>query len=304
MKTTLEALATTTGTAAAAPGATAERLQVLALVEQFEGMLLTEMLRDVRAGDEDDGGFGLGSSTMTDLMQGEFGLALSRGGGLGLGEMLASALVKRGASVPAAIGALDAAADATLSGSVESVSALVPGAGGRVRDGGMTPPAHTHQHDRETVGDADDAVALVSGGVPVTSAFGWRSDPFTGHLRFHRGVDLAMAYGSEVRAFGPGVVSSAGERPGYGLTVVIDHGQGKETLYGHLSAIDVTPGQAVEGGQRLARSGQSGRATGAHLHFEAREFGRAVEAGRLAGVIHGRLADTSVGNSDAGGDRD
>ena len=73
MKTTLESLALAQ---APAPKTTAEaeHLQVLALVEQFEGMLLSEMLRDVRAGDEEEDGFGLGASTMTDTMQGEFGL--------------------------------------------------------------------------------------------------------------------------------------------------------------------------------------------------------------------------------------
>lgn len=277
MKTTLEALATGAAGGAVTP-APAERLQVLALVEQFEGMLLTEMLRDVRAGDEDDGGFGLGSSTMTDVMQGEFGLALSQAGGLGLGQMLASAL-RRGESQ------------------------VKPGP-----EWGLTPfkvgpdfssaaPAHDHVDDASPVARVDPA-DVVAAGVPVTSGFGWRQDPFTGQARFHRGMDLAMAYGSEVRSFGPGVVTSAGDRQGYGLTVVVDHGDGRETLYAHLSAIDVTPGQAVEAGQRLARSGNSGRATGAHLHFEAREFGRAVDVARLAGVRSGRPADTGVGGPD------
>ncbi len=74
----------------------AERLQVLTLVQQFEGMLLTEMLRDVRAGDEDDeASFGFGGSAMNDMMQAEFGAALSRAGGLGMGEMLAKALARQ-----------------------------------------------------------------------------------------------------------------------------------------------------------------------------------------------------------------
>ena len=133
---------------------------------------------------------------------------------------------------------------------------------------------------------------------PVSSAFGWRHDPFTGQARFHKGVDLAAAYGTEVRAFDGGVVQSAGERSGYGLTVVVDHGGGRETLYAHLSSLTVAAGERVDAGQPIARSGNSGRATGAHLHFEAREFGRPVDAGRLAAVWNGRASDTGVGATD------
>lgn len=264
--------------AALPPERQAERLQVLALVEQFEGMLLTEMLRDVDAGDgEDEDAFGLGGSTMTDMMKGEFGLALSRAGGLGLRELLAGALL----GGPAA----DGAGAAGLR-PVDLTPAVVPG---RTP---VTPPP-----DAGLAGSGR-AADIVAASTPVSSAYGWRSDPFTGQARFHRGVDLALAYGSDVRAFGPGVVSSAGERPGYGMTVVVDHGGGRETLYAHLSAIDVAPGQRVEAGQRIARSGNSGRATGAHLHFEAREFGQAVDAEALEATWAGRSVDRGVGPSD------
>ena len=112
------------------------------------------------------------------------------------------------------------------------------------------------------------------------------------------GVDLALAYGSEVKAYGSGVVTAAGDRPGYGLTVVVDHGGGRETLYAHLSSLDVQPGDAVTAGQRIARSGNSGRATGAHLHFEAREFGRPVDVAGLEAGWAGRAVDTGVGKPD------
>lgn len=264
------------------PEKRAERLQVLALVEQFEGMLLTEMLRDVQAGDEDEGeAFGLGGSTMTDVMRGEFGLALSRAGGLGLGKVLADALTRQGPVEPGGHAHPDAAIPA---GVASVVSAAMPGRAGL--------PGHVPHSGVEPGG-------VVAASAPVTSDYGWRTDPFTGQPRFHRGIDLALAYGSEVRAFGPGVVRSAGERQGYGLTVVVDHGHGRETLYAHLSALDVVPGQPVEAGQRIARSGNSGRATGAHLHFEAREFGQPVDAGRLAAGWGGRPLDTGVGASDA-----
>lgn len=290
MKATLDTLGLD-AVAALPPEKRAERMQVLALVEQFEGMLLTEMLRDVQAGDQDEGeAFGLGGSTMTDVMQGEFGLALSRAGGIGLGRMLADALGSRGTLVSDTAAHVDG--PSREAGAPEPGAEGIPVAGPAAALGlGTRLPGAISEHD----GRAADIVAA---SVPVTSEYGWRSDPFTGQARFHRGVDLALAYGSDVRSFGAGVVRSAGERQGYGLTVVVDHGQGRETLYAHLSAVDVAPGQVVDAGQRIARSGSSGRATGAHLHFEAREFGQPVDAGRLAAGWAGRPLDTSVGESD------
>jgi murein DD-endopeptidase MepM/ murein hydrolase activator NlpD len=289
MKTTLESLAIAQAPLQAPKTpAEAERMQVLALVEQFEGMLLSEMLRDVRAGDEDDAeGFGLGASTMTDTMQGEFGLALSRAGGLGLGDVLAKALLRK-AQTDAAVEA------AVVPTAIAAPTLSAPGV--------PTPRAPGHDHEHDPAGHADPTgdvpAEVVAGGVPVTSAFGWRSDPFTGRATFHKGVDLAAADGTDVHAFDGGVVKSAGDRPGYGLTVVVDHGSGRETLYAHLSSMAVAAGDAVAAGQPIARSGSSGRATGAHLHFEAREYGRPVDAGRLAAVWQGRPPDTSVGGSD------
>lgn len=293
MKTTLETLAAATpveGGSQAAAQAQASRLQVLALVEQFEGMLLTEMLKDV-GGDteEDDGALGLGGSTMPDMMRGEFGRALSQSGGIGLGEMLSRAMLKSEASGAAAL-PLAAMAPASA---LPAATAIAPASGA-----GPAPAVFPVAIPTPLAGDATEGLDLVADASRVSSRFGWRPDPFTGETRFHRGVDLALAYGSDVRSFGDGVVTAAGERPGYGLTVMVDHGQGRETLYAHLSSIDVAPGQTVTAGQRLARSGRSGRATGPHLHVEAREFGRPVDIDRVATAWNGRLADTSVGGSD------
>ncbi|MBP7779426.1 MAG: peptidoglycan DD-metalloendopeptidase family protein [Acidobacteria bacterium] len=282
MKTTFDSPIAQTQAPMPRTAAEAERLQVLTLVEQFEGMLLSEMLRDIRAGDEDEeAGFGLGASTMTDTMQGEFGLALSRAGGLGLGEMLAAALLRK--TQPAA----------------DSTSAVSPAPAESVRHGVPSAGALLHgPSPAVAVPTGGGPAAVVPEAVAVSSGYGWRSDPFSGRATFHKGIDLAAAYGTEVRAFGGGVVRSAGERSGYGLTVVVDHGGGRETLYAHLSTVAVAPGDTVDAGQPIARSGNSGRATGAHLHFEAREFGRPVDAGRLAAAWSGRMADAGVGGSD------
>ena len=116
----------------------------------------------------------------------------------------------------------------------------------------------------------------------VSSAYGWRADPLNGHARFHKGTDIALAYGHEVQAAASGRVAFAGEQPGYGMTVVIDHGAGLETRYAHLSGYSVRVGDSVGSGQVVARSGNSGRSTGPHLHFEVLQGGRAVDPKSMA----------------------
>ena len=105
----------------------------------------------------------------------------------------------------------------------------------------------------------------------VTSEFGNRRDPFTGERRGHTGMDLAVPTGTSVRAALPGTVTvSAYNRGGYGYYVMIDHGDGLATLYGHCSQLLARVGQTVEAGDVIALSGSTGRSTGPHLHFEVR----------------------------------
>jgi murein DD-endopeptidase MepM/ murein hydrolase activator NlpD len=105
---------------------------------------------------------------------------------------------------------------------------------------------------------------------PVASSFGEREDPINGEGAFHSGIDIDAPYGTPVRAAGDGDVMDAQMGAGYGRAVVLNHGHDLETLYGHLSAIAVFPGQHVTRGQIIGYVGQSGRATGPHLHYEVR----------------------------------
>ena len=107
---------------------------------------------------------------------------------------------------------------------------------------------------------------------PVTSNFGWRIHPISGGNRFHRGIDLGAPYGSPVVSAKAGVIEAAGEMDGYGLTVVIRHKDGQQTLYAHLSGIYVKPGDAVPQGQLIGLVGSTGNSTGPHLHFELHEL--------------------------------
>ncbi|MGH9864437.1 MAG: M23 family metallopeptidase [Candidatus Acidiferrales bacterium] len=104
----------------------------------------------------------------------------------------------------------------------------------------------------------------------ITSRFGDRLDPFGGEGEFHRGLDIASHYGDDVRAAGDGVVIFTGDRQGYGRVVIIDHGFGLTTWYAHLSGYAAQAGTPVKRGDVIAYEGESGHATGAHLHFEVR----------------------------------
>jgi len=111
----------------------------------------------------------------------------------------------------------------------------------------------------------------------ISSGYGLRLHPFGGGAKFHGGVDFAAPAGTTVHATGAGVVTFASWYGNYGLCVVIDHGGGTSTLFGHLSAIAATPGEPVEPGQSIGRVGSTGRSTGPHLHYEVRLGGRPVD---------------------------
>lgn len=107
-------------------------------------------------------------------------------------------------------------------------------------------------------------------GVPyrLTSNYGVRVDPFKKRPGWHNGIDMAAYHGAPIVAAGPGVVSFAGVRSGYGRLVEIDHGHGFKSRYGHLSGITVKKGETVEVGDLVGKMGTTGRSTGDHLHFE------------------------------------
>ena len=109
-----------------------------------------------------------------------------------------------------------------------------------------------------------------------TSAFGYRSDPFTGRRAFHRGIDIVAPAGKEVHATGDGIVTRAGRAQALGNAVYISHGFGYSTRYGHMSRVHVKVGQKVSRGDVIGLVGSSGRATGTHVHYEVHVDGRAV----------------------------
>lgn len=122
----------------------------------------------------------------------------------------------------------------------------------------------------------------------VSDRYGWRKDPFTGQQTFHSGIDLACAEGTAVAAVQDAVVTVSKHSATYGNYLRLLHPDGSETLYAHLQYLYVRVGEIVRAGQVIGTAGSTGRATGAHLHFELRRKGAACDPAETLG-----LADAS-----------
>ena len=111
----------------------------------------------------------------------------------------------------------------------------------------------------------------------ITSTFGHRENPFDGSgVETHKGLDISGPIGSPVKAMAKGQVEFAGEKGGFGNCIILKHGNGFETLYGHLSKILVKVGQSVSIGEEIGRIGSTGRSTGPHLHYEIHKNGKKI----------------------------
>lgn len=110
-------------------------------------------------------------------------------------------------------------------------------------------------------------------GGSITSGVGMRIDPIDGKWRHHNGIDIAIPEGTPVSPAAPGIVVYSGLRSGYGFTVLVEHDNGLITLYGHNSRLLVINGQQIDAETVIALSGNTGRSTGPHLHFEAWQAG-------------------------------
>lgn len=272
----------------------AERAQLKLLAQEFEALLMNEMLGSWReslmsssGNEESDHGMG----TMVDMVGAEFGRALSRSGGLGIAAQLLKAFDRQIVDVT------DSPTTASEPISSQGVNpdavhrrVAQTGASARLEravQAALTPAARSALV--EPAGSANEVLAEeikpIEGA--VTSAFGWRRDPLNGQVRFHAGADIRMAYGKEVTSVAAGRVSFVGEQGGYGLTVVVDHADGLQTRYAHLSSLSVNAGETVSPGQAIARSGTSGRSTAPHLHVELLSQGRPTDPSTVLKGVKG-----------------
>ena len=174
--------------------------------------------------------------------------------------------------------ARDAAADA------EQAENAALGAAISQHDDAEAALAAESQRIAELAQSAGDGPALGDGTFlrpvpgPITSGFGYRTDPITGATAYHSGLDIGAPCGTPIKAAGTGVILSAGFNDGgYGNMTLINHGNGMSTLYGHQSSIIVSEGQSVTQGQVIGYVGSTGKSTGCHLHFEVRVGGNPVD---------------------------
>ncbi len=160
---------------------------------------------------------------------------------------------------------------------------------------------------RRPFGSLDDALSMTNAPSlwpvvgPVTSSFGERQDPFNGEGAFHAGVDISASFGEPVRATADGTIEMADRASGYGREVVIDHGFGVKTVYGHLSGFAVTDGQQVTRGQVIGYVGVSGRSTGPHLHYEVRIRNTPVNPHKYLRETMQQIASAGSGTAAGGG---
>jgi len=294
--------------------------------QQLEAVMLRQMLQSSGAFRASDSP---GAQLRTDMFVETLADAVAKAGGLGIARMLERQI----------------GGDAAGAGAAQPASGPSPFAA--LMRGGATPPSASFTTGPNAVDDLDDpnstaplpedpsaasiddfqpghappvpaALAPAPNGAAgpgevtdhVTSGFGFRDHPITGDHRFHTGVDLRAAEGAPIRAAAEGVVKSAGPRGGYGNAVEIDHGDGTSTLYAHASALLVKPGQRVTRGEPVALVGQTGQATGPHLHFELRRQDRPVDpmamvlpnpTGRALNTYRERVEDRSGGTPAAVG---
>lgn len=221
---------------------------------KFEAYLAQVMLKEMRKTVPDGGIFGKAPmNTFVDMFDQAVAERIAEGGRLGLAQQLARAI---------------GADDVELPG----VSSHSPAPGRLLA---------LHPHSAVSESHAHGAPAERLGYWPVDGAisshFGRRADPFHGKARHHAGLDIAAAEGSPIRAVEGGEVILSGKRGSYGNVVMIRHNDGTTGLYAHCKSVGVPVGTKVRAGQPIATVGQTGRATGPHLHFELRGVDGAID---------------------------
>jgi len=210
------------------------------LSQQFESMLMSEILSslsDTMSGEEGEDSFG---GALSGVLWLEMTQQLTAERGLGLADAIYRQLSR------------DRLEGGALGSSLPSLPA----------------PSSPPPSSPLSIEAMESSAPLRPVAGPVTSRFGLRNDPYDQSRRFHGGLDVAAVEGAPVSVTESGRVVFAGNRGDYGNVVIVEHEGGVRTLYAHLSRIDVEPGDALRRGARLGAVGSTGRATGAHLHFE------------------------------------
>jgi flagellar protein FlgJ len=177
------------------------------------------------------------------------------------------------ASDSASRSSVASAAHATRPRRVHPTSSAVASPNNISAPTGSTSVAFASENARPMIGSVSLQLPIRG---EIRSVFGPRRDPINGRHRFHQGIDIAAVRGTPIGAAAAGQVIFAGKNKGYGNMVMIEHADGRRTLYGHAERLFVKTGDTVTAGETIAAVGSTGHSTGPHLHFEVREGGRAV----------------------------
>lgn len=232
--------------------------EVRKAAQEFEQMVLDMVMKGMRRSipksDMADGG--AAEETFTGMLDEQYLRTMSDQGGMGLADMITRQYVE--------LGMIEEEKKPVLSG-CEQQSPAAP----------SIPMPLAAANSNAAL--ANNLNSLMPCDGKISSAYGTRKDPFTGADRFHHGLDIAAPEGSSVRCSSDGVVAFCGPKGGYGNVVVVDHGDGVQSMYAHNSALLVEKGDRVTRGQEVAKVGSTGRSTGAHLHFEVRKNGVAID---------------------------
>jgi len=231
--------------------------------EQFLRVMLKELKRSIPTGGLLQGSVAIYNSVFDE----QLAQTMAEAGGIGIGERLAAYLERPegGENTPEKLALRDGR---SFAAGERPIHSIVPQ---RFHD---APPK---RFDATALPFPKDATQHpVSDGI-VTSHFGLRSDPFSGELRSHRGIDIAAPKGTPFHPIAEGTVIESGPRGGYGNLVVVDHGEGWTSSYAHCDTLNVQPGDRVSLKSTLGTVGETGRATGPHIHLELRHEGEAID---------------------------
>jgi murein DD-endopeptidase MepM/ murein hydrolase activator NlpD len=226
-----------------------------------------------------------------------YGLRQTRVGAAAKSSGTASAAAA--APTPASLAQTDSPSQQQIKNSIDQFnvlrSAALSGRMSRALEGGLSP---SFIGDWTSLADAP-SMWPVEG--RVGSSFGQREDPINGEGAFHSGLDIDAPWGTPVRATADGSAVDASMGAGYGREVVLNHGHDVVTVYGHLSSVAVVPGQHVTRGQVIGYVGQTGRATGPHLHYEVRVHNVPVNPHKYLRVTYEQVANlASYGPAEGG----
>ncbi len=257
---------------------------------QFEALLLSQLTKSLN-GSEEGGLFGNGGGMglSRQLFSEQLATTMAESGGVGLADMILSQFMKRAekrspalksvtstsessAPVAEATSSQAAPVDVNLTAKATRPRRVFPVVEEPAASTKSTPvrPAELMRNSAEHV----DLHLPVDG--PIRSVFGMRRDPINGRMRLHKGVDISARRGTPIEAAAEGRVVFAGRNGGYGKMVMLEHADGRQTLYAHAERLFVKPGDVVKAGQTIAAVGSTGHSTGPHLHFEIREGQNAV----------------------------